>query len=82
MPQEITEIQVTDAVQAMDMAFPGSPTVRIDGEDVEPDLPKLGSDGLTCRTYIADGNRQGVPPHVWIREAIAKAHQSDAAFRS
>jgi hypothetical protein len=64
---------VTDPDQAMEIAFPGSPTVRVDGEDVEPHLPVLTSHGLTCRTYIAGDKRQGVPPREWICSAIAKA---------
>jgi hypothetical protein len=73
MPEEITEIEVTDSGQAIAMAFPGSPTIRVDGEDVEPNFGGLSSHGLTCRTYMAEGKVQGVPSLEWIRDAIVRA---------
>jgi hypothetical protein len=77
LPEEITEIEVTDRAQAIELSFPGSPTVRINGEDVEPDFPKVTSHGLTCRTYVVGEKRQGVPDREWIRNAIAKAYRCD-----
>jgi len=38
LPAEITEIEVTDSAQAIAMGFPGSPTIRVNGEDVEPNF--------------------------------------------
>ncbi len=51
------------------LRFPGSPTIRIDGEDVDPrpDLPV----GLACRTYRdATGKTVGSPPIERIRAAV------------
>jgi len=73
MSEEITEIEVSDSAQATAMAFPGSPTIRINGEDVEPNFSGLSSQGLTCRTYMADGRLQGVPSADWIRDVIVRA---------
>ena len=50
--------------------FIGSPTVRVEGEDVE-----LGVDGrapsLACRVYEHDGQAEQAPPVAWIRRALA-----------
>ena len=73
LPEEITAIEVTDASQAVAMGFPGSPTIRVNGEDVEPNFAGIVSQGLTCRMYIADGKLQSLPSLDWIRVAIARA---------
>ncbi|HEX8938740.1 MAG TPA: hypothetical protein VF763_01145 [Candidatus Limnocylindrales bacterium] len=55
------------------LRFPGSPTIRIDGEDVDPrpDAPI----GLACRTYLdAQGRLVGSPPLERIR-AVVQAHR-------
>jgi hypothetical protein len=51
------------------LAFPGSPTIRINGEDVvpQPDLPVA----LGCRTYRdGQGRRVGSPPIESILAAV------------
>ena len=51
------------------LAFPGSPTIRINGEDVvpQPDLPVA----LACRTYPdGQGRMVGSPPIESIRAAV------------
>jgi hypothetical protein len=69
-PADITEIEIDSADQAIRFAFPGSPTVRIDGRDVEPDVVLPMHFGLSCRSYVVNGRRQGVPDREWIRQAI------------
>ena len=73
LQEQITEINVTDSDHAVALEFPGSPTIRIDGTDIEPDLPQTNSYGLMCRTYMVDDKRQGVPRREWIRDAIMRA---------
>ena len=50
--------------------FLGSPTVRIDGRDLEPAAESLSSFGLQCRLYSNEGRLEGVPPMNWIRKAL------------
>ena len=52
--------------------FPGSPTIRIDGEDVFP--PGPGDQlGLTCRCYrLRDGRVSPVPDPTDLREALRR----------
>jgi hypothetical protein len=73
LPEEVSEIEVCDSAQAEALAFPGSPTIRVDDKDVETSLPGQGSYGLSCRTYVIDGKRQGVPSQEVIRKAIRPA---------
>jgi hypothetical protein len=73
LSQEIEEVEVRDGSQAVSLAFPGSPTVRVNGADVERELPKLNSYGLSCRTYLSDGKRHGIPTEDMIRTAIVNA---------
>lgn len=68
-PVELRE--VTTLAQAEAERFPGSPTIRIDGRDVDP----AGADGrpsLTCRIYrLPDGRPSPVPSREQLEEAIA-----------
>ena len=52
---EVCEIEVTDSAQARTLAFIGSPSIRIEGKDIEsiePVASKLPAGGLSCRTYL------------------------------
>jgi hypothetical protein len=66
----ITEMSVTDQNMAVRIAFLGSPTVRIDGLDIEPSARQRTTFGMMCRTYDGSG---GVPSEDLIRSAIAGA---------
>jgi hypothetical protein len=70
---DLVEVEVNDLVAAQSIGFLGSPTIRINGQDVEPQACGATSFGLTCRTYIAGGQRTGVPPVEWIRAAVKEA---------
>ena len=70
---EIVEIEVADPDQASALRFPGSPTIRVNGKDVEPGIPEAGHYGLICRTYFVRGQRTGLPQRDWIRQAILSA---------
>ena len=66
---EIREIE-TDA-DAERESFPGSPTIRIDGEDVQP--PGDNPVGLSCRVYRrADGSTSPLPEPEQLREALRR----------
>ncbi len=73
LPEEISEIEVGNSAQAEALAFPGSPTIRVDGKDAETSLPGQGSCSLSCRIYEIDGTLYGVPSDEMIRKAILSA---------
>jgi hypothetical protein len=68
--KHVNEILVEDADMARSLQFPGSPTIRINGKDVEPQSGKASAFGLMCRLY-PDGS--GAPSEQRLRAAIEKA---------
>ena len=65
---EIRSVAVSSDAEAMKLMFPGSPTIRVDGEDVEPD--QTITPGLKCRLYA---NLSGVPSEEMLRLALSRA---------
>ena len=70
--EEVSEIEVTDSVQAQALAFIGSRSIRIGGTDIEP-VSNERHYGLSCRTYSTGGKLTGVPPLDMIRAAVRLA---------
>ncbi len=70
---EVLERNVTGASIAQEVGFLGSPSVRINGLDVEPEARTAREYGMMCRTYLVNGRREGLPPHDMLRRAIREA---------
>ena len=68
---EISQVAVNTEAQAKALLFPGSPTIRIEGEDVEP---TKNTPGLACRLY---SNLSGVPSEEMLRLAISAARKRE-----
>jgi hypothetical protein len=66
---ELREVHSDDEAAALH--FPGSPTIRVDGRDIDP----LGADAppsLSCRIYhLPDGRVSPLPLRDQIEEALA-----------
>jgi len=70
----LEEIEITDSAMAQETAFLGSPSVRVDGLDIEPDARGQHGFGFGCRTYSdVEGRRTGLPPIGLIRQALMEA---------
>ena len=69
---EIRSVAVQTDAEARELMFPGSPTIRVDGEDVEPD--QTITPGLKCRLYA---NLSGVPSEERLRLAVSKARRKE-----
>jgi hypothetical protein len=65
----IIETMVRDQETAVKIGFLRSPTVRINGVDIEPSARSRTDFGIMCRRYEGGG----VPPESLIRRAIAEA---------
>jgi hypothetical protein len=67
---ELSRVEIESDEQARRERFPGSPTIRIDGEDLVP--PGEGEPfSLTCRVYrTRDGRFSPLPDPEDLREAI------------
>jgi hypothetical protein len=62
--------EVTSHTEAVELAFPGSPTIRIDGCDVDP-VGAASRAALTCRIYkLPDGRVSPVPSREQLEEAL------------
>ena len=70
LPGDVVEVRITDPAMANSMGFLGSPTVRVNGLDIEPSARQRTTFGMMCRTYVGSG---GVPSEDLIRSAITKA---------
>ena len=72
---EMAEVEVRDVASAERLGFLGSPSVRINGLDIEWTARASRAVGLMCRTYIHQGKQAGVPPVEWIQAAVREARE-------
>jgi hypothetical protein len=70
---EIELVQVADPEAAVVLRFLGSPTVRVDGVDVEPGAEARRDFAFSCRIYRNDGGASEQPAVSWVRDALIKA---------
>lgn len=75
---EPLEIAITNYEEASANAFPGSPTIRVNGRDIESLPPHLPQVGFVCRTYRVEGRVQGIPPRAWLEQAIRAAQLEES----
>jgi hypothetical protein len=64
---------ITDQVAAEQARFPGSPTVRVAGRDVEPGAEPPVEYTLECRLYRHEHRLAGYPQEQWVRDALVQA---------
>src|SRR6266540_1095644 len=67
---EIDLVEVPDAGAAAQLRFLGSPTIRVNGRDVEPGADKREDFVFACRVYRSDRGLSGQPDAGWVREAL------------
>ncbi len=74
MDPESIEVREIDTEQsAAREAFVGSPTIRIDGEDLQPPVEGAPT-GLVCRVYRRrDGRTSPLPDPADLRDALSSA---------
>jgi hypothetical protein len=62
--------EVLTREDAVELSFPGSPTIRIDGRDVDHE-GATAPPALTCRVYrLPDGRPSPVPSRQQLEEAL------------
>jgi len=71
--EEIELRRVETPEEAERERFLGSPTVRIDGEDVDPSAKDRDDFGLECRLYRTEEGLVRTPPESWIRAKLDRA---------
>lgn len=63
---DIHEVEVRNETEAQSLRFLGSPTIRIDGVDVEPSAEERTEFSLSCRMY----GGSGIPPSEMVARAL------------
>lgn len=66
---EVVQMEIRDDVSAKARGFLGSPTIRVDGVDIEPSARGAEPLGMACRCYAG-----GLPSRDLIRTAIREAY--------
>ena len=75
IPAEVKLREVADDDAAQRERFLGSPTVRVDGRDVEPGAEAREDFGLKCRLYRLPSGLGGAPLDEWVLDALALARR-------
>jgi hypothetical protein len=63
-------VAVNTDEEAQEIRFPGSPTIRVDGEDLFP-VPDRSQYALGCRMYATPEGLRGSPTAEMMHEALA-----------
>jgi hypothetical protein len=63
-------IAIDDERSAHHLRFLGSPTVRIDGDDIEPHARDRTDVALSCRIYRTEHGTRGYPDRHLLRTAL------------
>lgn len=70
---DVRVIDVPDAKAAERTRFLGSPTIRVNGRDIEPGADDRKDYVHSCRVFQTDNGLAGQPDPRWLREALAAA---------
>jgi hypothetical protein len=70
---EVRVIEVPDQQAAERSRFLGSPTIRVDGHDIEPGADRRDEYVHACRLYQGQHSLRGLPEEDWLRQALRTA---------
>ena len=70
---EVLLIDIADQPAAEQARFLGSPTIRVDGRDIEPGAERLQEYVHACRLYQVGHSLRGLPEEDWLRQALRTA---------
>jgi hypothetical protein len=70
---EIELVEVAEPEAAVKLRFLGSPTVRVNGLDVEPGAQERRDFAYSCRIYRSEGGASEQPQESWVRDALIEA---------
>lgn len=76
---QVQLLQIEDDEAAQRERFLGSPTVRINGEDVDPYASERTDFGMKCRLYATPQGLRGMPADEWVLAALTRAAEDGAA---
>ena len=70
LDERVERIEVPDLESGKRTKFAGSPTIRVDGVDIDPAYEDMGDYAPRCRVYTTSRGLSGVPERRWIEETI------------
>jgi hypothetical protein len=68
---DMSLVEVTSPEDAAARRFLGSPSIRVNGHDVEPGADDRQTFMLACRVYRTDRGLSNLPARAWVRAALA-----------
>jgi hypothetical protein len=69
----LSPVEVGDAETATARRFLGSPTIRVNGGDVEPGAGDRSNYTLSCRVYRTEAGLAAQPDERWVKNALLSA---------
>jgi hypothetical protein len=70
---EVRVVDIPDQPAAEHARFRGSPTIRVDGHDIEPGAERHQEYVHACRLYQVGHSLRGLPEEDWLRQALRTA---------
>jgi hypothetical protein len=67
---QVQVIEVPDQSAAERLRFLGSPTIRVNGHDIEPGADHQPEYVYGCRLYQGSHSLRGLPDEDWLRQAL------------
>ncbi len=72
---ELKLVNVADPDTAARERFLGSPSIRVDGHDIEPGAEARTDFVLACRVYRTEEGASGQPDERWLRDALRNSRR-------
>lgn len=66
----VEAIEVPDLATGEQVRFPGSPTIRVNGVDIEPGFEPCTDCTPRCRVYATSAGLKGMPESAWVEAAL------------
>jgi len=73
---QLTLRRIEDAAQAVHARFLGSPSMRVNGVDIEPGADERTDFGLKCRLYPSADGVRGTVPDKFVVTALTRARDA------
>jgi hypothetical protein len=78
---EVLEVNVSEPSIAQRVGFLGSPSIRVNGLDVEPEARMERAYGMMCRTYPVNGRIERLPSREMLRQAMREENSDKGVAR-
>ena len=70
---DVQRIEVKGSDLAEALRFLGSPSIRVNGRDVEPGAENRSDFAFTCRVYPSESGLKGLPDERWLHDSLGES---------